>query len=168
MALSDMVVSIEDCVEKLRHINISILKGRLERGNILKHIKNTKAYVNYDSYVSNWNEFVEAIGINRETARQDMEVWEYFARQIMESKERLETCSYERLVRLLPVVKKEQQMAEELVDMATRSNRADFNNNVRELKGQIAHDTCDRHFERVIEYEKCLHCGEFRKKSYNE
>jgi hypothetical protein len=164
MALSDMTVSIQDCVQQLKNINLSILKGRLERGNILKHLKDNKAYVGYDSYCDTWQSFLEAIGINRETARQDMEIYDQFSFYILGKQEVLQNCSYERLVRLLPIAKQEPQMKTELIDMAVRSNRADFDNNIRELKGMVATDTCDRHFEKIVIYEKCLHCGEYRRK----
>ena len=164
MLSNKIAVNIEDCIEQLRNINLSILKGRLERGNILIHLKNNKAYIGYDSYCNTWHEFLECINLNRETARQDMEIYDQFSFYILGKKEILQNCSYERLVRLLPIVKKEPQMKIDLLDMATKSNRADFDNNIKELKGLIPTDTCDKHFERVIDYEKCQNCGEFRKK----
>ena len=93
-----------------------------------------------------------------------MEIYDQFSFYLLGKLEWLEQCSYERLVRLLPIAKQEPQMKTELIDMAVRSNRADFDNNIRELKGMVATDTCDRHFEKIVIYEKCLHCNEFRKK----
>ena len=58
---------LKDIVNKLARININILRGRLERGGILKEIKEKKLYVGYDSYVSSWSEFLDTINLNRET-----------------------------------------------------------------------------------------------------
>ncbi|MBW2985705.1 hypothetical protein KY313_03575 [Candidatus Woesearchaeota archaeon] len=163
MMLSELV-SLDQCIERLKVINVSILKGRLERGNILRNIKENKGYLNFDGYVENWDSFVEAIGINRETARQDMDIFEQFSFYILGKKEILQNCSYERLVRLLPIVKKKPQMKIELLEMATNSNRADFNNNIRELKGLTPADKCvdvSKCDEPSQIYEKCMTCNAF-------
>jgi len=158
------LVSLDQCIERLKTINISILKGRLERGNILKNIKANKSYLNHDGYVNSWDSFIDAIGINRETARQDIDIFEQFSFYILGKKEILQSCSYERLVRLLPIVKKEPQMKIELLEMATKSNRADFNNNIRELKGMVPADKCvdvSKCDEPSQIYEKCMTCNAF-------
>ena len=136
------LVSLDQCIERLKTINISILKGRLERGNILRHIKENKSYLNYDGYIDNWDSFLESICINRETARQDMDIFQQFSFYILGKKELLENCSYERLIRLLPIAKKEPQKKIQLLEMAARTNRADFDNNIRELKGLEPADRC--------------------------
>jgi hypothetical protein len=152
--------TLQDYIYQLSQINIGILKGRLERGNILIKLKESKAYVGYDSYCDTWDSFLEAINISRETARQDMDIFKEFAFHLYE--QRNLNVRYERLVRLLPIVKKEPQMKQGLVEMATISNRADFDNNLRELKGKIPTDSCGRCFERVQKFEKCIYCGKFR------
>jgi hypothetical protein len=158
--MSSMIPHINELIEDLKNIDISILKGRLERGNILQRIKTEKAYINYDSYCSTWHEFLEAVHLNRETARQDMEVYTEFSFYVLEqSKESLKKTSYERLVRLLPIIKKEPEKKRELFEMATRSNRADFDNNVRELKNLIATDSCENCMEEVVVLHKCKCCG---------
>jgi len=158
--MSSMITHVNELVEDLKNIDISILKGRLERGNILQRIKTEKAYINYDSYCSTWHEFLEAIHLNRETARQDMEVYAEFSFYVLEqSKESLKKTSYERLVRLLPIIKKEPEKKRELFEMATRSNRADFDNNVRELKGLVATDSCEDCMQEFVVLHKCKCCG---------
>ena len=76
---SELSKNVFELIEDLKSIDISILKGRLERGNILLRIKNEKAYLGYDSYCNTWHEFLEAIHLNRETARQDMEIYSEFS-----------------------------------------------------------------------------------------
>ena len=129
---SELSKNVYDLVRDLKNIDISILKGRLERGNILQRIKTGKAYINYDSYCSTWHEFLEAV---------------------------LKKTSYERLVRLLPIIKKDPEKKRELFEMATRSNRADFDNNVRELKGLVATDSCENCMQEFIVLHKCKCCG---------
>ena len=50
-------------------------------------------------------------------------------------------------------------MKKELLEMATRSNRADFDNNVRELKGLTATDSCKDCMQEYIVLHKCKTCG---------
>ena len=78
MSLVD-INAMNEIVDKLAQINVNILRGRLERGGLLKTIKMKKLYVGYDSYVNTWAEFLDAINLNRETARQDMEVYDAFS-----------------------------------------------------------------------------------------
>ena len=167
--MSNLIQTLPELVDELKNINITILKGRLERGNILKRIKENKAYIGYDSYCQNWNQFLEAVGINRETARQDMEIYGEFSYYLMQKVELLANCSYERLVRLLPVAKKEPDLKASLLDMAATASRTDFDNNVKELKGKVPSDkclsieTCEN--KQSIILEKCTICGlTFRRK----
>ena len=55
-------------LERLSNINLTILKGRLERGMYLSKIKVDKIYQGYDGWVHTWAEFLDNIGIARETA----------------------------------------------------------------------------------------------------
>ena len=156
--MSSLVAHVNDLVDELKNINLTILKGRLERGNILNRIKNEKAYIGYDSWCETFHQFLECINLNRETARQDMEVYKEFSFYLLEKhREELLQTSYERLVRLLPIVRKEPNMKKSLVDMAHRSNRADFDNNIRELKGKIPTDQCD--CNETITLVICVKCG---------
>lgn len=156
--MSSLVAHVNDLVDELKNINLTILKGRLERGNILNRIKNEKAYIGYDSWCETFHQFLECINLNRETARQDMEVYKEFSYYLLEKhREELLQTSYERLVRLLPIVRKEPNMKKSLVDMAHRSNRADFDNNIRELKGKIPTDQCD--CNETITLVICVKCG---------
>ncbi len=167
--MNSLVQRLPDLIEELKNINITILTGRLERGNILSRIKKSKAYIGYDSYCDTWNQFLEAIGINRETARQDIEIYNEFSYYLMQKADLMANCSYERLVRLLPVVKKEPDLKNSLLEMAASANRNDFDNNVKELKGKIPSDkclsieTCEN--KQTIILEKCTICGlTFRRK----
>ena len=78
--------TLQDYIHQLSQINIGILKGRLERGNILIKLKESKAYVGYDSYCDTWDSFLEAINISRETARQDMDIFKEFAFHLYEQR----------------------------------------------------------------------------------
>ena len=158
MSLVD-VNAMEQIVNKLANINVTILRGRLERGGILKTIKSKKLYIGYDSYVSSWAEFLDTINLNRETARQDMEVYDAFSHFLMHRIDLLESCSYERLVRLLPIVKKNPDSKDDLLEMTARTRRVDFDNNLKELKGHTATDSCENCMEEVIVLHKCKCCG---------
>ena len=153
---------LEPILEHLKDVNLAILKGRLERGMWLKRIKVEKLYVGYDGWVSSWSEFLDNVAIARETARQDMEIYDQFSAYLLNSPKLMDTLSYERLVRLLPVEKKEPDLKQSLLDMASTASRADFNNNVKELKGQVADDKCinpiDCTSPKII-LEKCQICG---------
>ena len=173
MNKTNLVQTLPELVDELKNINIGILKGRLERGNILKRIKENKAYIGYDSYCETWNQFLEAVGINRETARQDMEVYDEFSYYLNERLDLLANSSYERLVRLLPVVKLKPNDKSTLLDMAATASRADFDNNLREIKGKVPSDnclsldTCDN--KQTIILEKCTICGlTFRRKDLEQ
>ena len=153
---------LEPILEHLKDVNLAILKGRLERGMWLKRIKIEKLYIGYDGWVSTWAEFLDNVSIARETARQDMEIYEEFSAFLQNTPKLMDTLSYERLVRLLPVVKKEPDLKKSLLDMASTASRADFDNNVKELKGKVADDKCvnpqDCTSPKII-LEKCQICG---------
>ena len=150
-------------LDQLKSINITILKGRLQRGMLLQKLKNQKLYVGYDGWVETWVEFLDSISLSRETARQDMEIYNEFWNYLNEEPLLLNAISYERLVRLLPVVKSRQQKSHtDLLDMAARSSRADFDNNLRELKGKVPNDKCINPLNcdsQKIILEKCQICG---------
>ena len=75
-------IKLAPMLERLNNINLAILKGRLERGMYLSKIKVDKIYQGYDGWVHTWAEFLDSIGIARETARQDMEIYSEFASYI--------------------------------------------------------------------------------------
>ena len=156
------VSQIDSIVDKLSQINVNILRGRLERGALLKTIKTKKLYLGYDSYVNTWAEFLDTINLNRETARQDMEVHDEFSHFLMHRIDLLEKCSYERLVRLLPVVKKNPESKDELLEMTATTRRVDFDNNIKEKKGLVPSDKCVNPSEcdaSKIILERCGICG---------
>jgi hypothetical protein len=149
-------------LERLNNINLAILKGRLERGMYLSKIKVDKIYQGYDGWVHTWSEFLDSVGIARETARQDMEIYSEFANYIQANPKLAESLTYERLVRLLPVVKSNPDIKSAVLDMASTASRFDFENNVKELKGQTPDDKCinpsDCTSPKII-LEKCQICG---------
>tara|TARA_Y100000592_G_C5444794_1_gene305421 strand:- start:259 stop:783 length:525 start_codon:yes stop_codon:yes gene_type:complete len=144
-------------VEKLKSINITILKGRLQRGMLLQKVKEQKLFLGYDGWVNTWAEFLDNINISRETARQDIEIYNEFFDYLENEPLLLNTISYERLVRLLPVVKKDKSSLSKLLDMAARSNRTDFDNNIKEAKGLVPTDKCN--CENLIILARCTICG---------
>jgi len=149
-------------LQRLTNINLTILKGRLERGMYLSKIKVDKIYQGYDGWVHTWAEFLDNIGIARETARQDMEIYAEFASYVQANPKLAETLTYERLVRLLPVVKSNPDIKPAVVEMAATASRFDFDNNVKELKGQTPDDKCvnpsDCTSPKII-LERCQICG---------
>lgn len=149
-------------LQRLTNINLTILKGRLERGMYLSKIKVDKIYQGYDGWVHTWAEFLDNIGIARETARQDMEIYAEFASYVQANPKLAETLTYERLVRLLPVVKSNPDIKPAVVEMAATASRFDFDNNVKELKGQTPDDKCvnpsDCSSPKII-LERCQICG---------
>ena len=149
-------------IDRLANINLAILKGRLERGMYLAKIKADKIYQGYDGWVHTWSEFLDNIGIARETARQDMEIYAEFASYVQANPKLAETLTYERLVRLLPVVKLNPDIKPAVLEMASSASRSDFDNNIKELKGQVPDDKCVNPSEcssAKIILEKCQICG---------
>jgi hypothetical protein len=149
-------------IDRLANINLAILKGRLERGMYLAKIKADKIYQGYDGWVHTWAEFLDNIGIARETARQDMEIYAEFASYVQANPKLAETLTYERLVRLLPVVKLNPDIKPAVLEMASSASRSDFDNNIKELKGQVPDDKCVNPSEcssAKIILEKCQICG---------
>ncbi len=155
-------VKLAPMLERLNNINLAILKGRLERGMYLAKIKHDKVYQGYDGWVSSWTEFLDSIGIARETARQDMEIYAEFASYVQANPKLAESLTYERLVRLLPVVKSNPDIKAGVIEMAATASRFDFDNNIKELKGQTPDDKCinpsDCTSPKII-LEKCQICG---------
>ena len=150
-------------IDVLQSVNIQLLKGRLQRGLLLKEIKDKKLYIGYEGWVSSWNDFTNCIWLSIETARQDMEIYKEFNEYLENQPLLYNQIPYERLVRLLPVVKSRQQKSHtDLLDMAARSSRADFDNNLRELKGKVPNDKCINPLNcdsQKIILEKCQICG---------
>ena len=149
-------------LERLSNINLAILKGRLERGMYLAKIKVDKVYQGYDGWVHTWGEFLDSIGIPKETARQDIEIYKEFASYVQANPKLAETLTYERLVRLLPVVKSNPDIKSSVIEMAATASRFDFDNNIKELKGQTPTDKCvnpsDCTSPKII-LERCQICG---------
>jgi hypothetical protein len=149
-------------LERLSNINLAILKGRLERGMYLAKIKVDKVFQGYDGWVHTWGEFLDSIGIPKETARQDIEIYKEFASYVQANPKLAETLTYERLVRLLPVVKSNPDIKPTVVEMAATASRFDFDNNIKELKGQTPTDKCvnpsDCSSPKII-LERCQICG---------
>lgn len=163
---------LDNIIESLRKIDIALLKGRLERGHLLLILKKEKQYIGYEGWVSSWDDFLDVISVDRETARQDIKVYEEFYAYLSERHDLISKCKYERLVRLLPLLNKKQSNKSSVIDlleMAARSSRTDFNNNIRELKGLVPSDKClslqTCESKQTIILEKCTICGlTFRRK----
>ena len=162
--MTKLVPTLQEEVENLQTLNLSILRCRLERGNILHRIKENRAYIGYDGYCETWEQFLDAIGLERETTRAEIKIYQEFSLFILGNPEYVNKCRFERLYKLLPLVDKpvSNEKKLDLLDMSIRSNRTDFENNLRELKGKIPTDSCGRCFERVQKFEKCMYCGKFR------
>ena len=144
---NEKALTFNQLLTKLQTINLTVLKGRLERGAILQHIKNNKLYVNYDSWVERWSDFLDCINLNRETARQDIEIFQEFSYYLTTNPLLLQKCSYERLIRLLPVVREKKKDNHSvdlmpLLEMSVNTNRKDFDNNIKEMRGLIPDDQC--------------------------
>ena len=92
-----------------------------------------------------------------------MEVYDAFSHFLMHRIDLLESCSYERLVRLLPIVRKAPETKDELLEMTARTRRVDFDNNLKELKGYTATDSCENCMEEVVVLHKCKCCGLVKK-----
>ena len=112
------------------------------------------------------NEFLECISLDRETARQDIMIYTKFYKYLDSSAELMVKCKYERLVRLLPLVKEEttDDKVVELLEMSAISSVRDFKNTVKEEKGLVPDDKCVdvRGCNNPKQlYEKCVTCGAF-------
>ena len=164
--MTKLVPTLQEEVENLQTLNLSILRCRLERGNILHRIKENRAYIGYDGYCETWEQFLDAIGLERETTRAEIKIYQEFSLFILGNPEYVNKCRFERLYKLLPLVDKpvSNEKKLDLLDMSIRSNRTDFENNLRELKGKKATDICTSCDENYIVLIKCKECGLIYKK----
>jgi len=67
-----------------------------------------------------------------------------------------------RLVKLLPYANGDER-TEELLHMAKEADAIGFDNNLKELRGTKAPDTCEHPIEEQEEWQKCKRCGIFHK-----
>jgi len=157
--------TIDEKISTLKSIDITILKSRLIRGCILKDIKDKKEYINVDSEGStSWYQFLEAIGIEAETARSDMRIYETFWELLEKYPHLTPNLKYYRLKQMLPLVTgaEPEHKVVELLEISTIANRRDFDNTIRELKGLVPTDNCIDviNCNKIKQiYEKCTYCG---------
>lgn len=105
--------------------------GFLKLGNILKIIRDEGFYTTLD-YVS-FNEYLASpeVSISYRTAFYYIDIWETFVEKLGYKMEELSEYSYDKLRRLLPVVKKEKD-TKEVMEKALALRWSDFNKEYRD------------------------------------
>ena len=145
------------------HNNILTLKKEmglafLNLGKLLKIIRDNEfyeelGYKNFTSYVIN-----SELGFKRSTAYYYIEIFEFFAQKLKWKQEKIAEMGYDKLVRLMPVIKKNPEKTADLVTDAQVLRPYDFNKKYRDEEKQKGH-------EDVLappEYFRCEKCGKWK------
>jgi len=153
------------------HQDILFLKKQMgvafvTMGGILKKIRDDEHYLvlGYDTFVS----YLEnsELSFKRRTAYYYIEIYEWFIEKLNYQDERLAEIGYEKLVRLLPVVKKAHQnleypklkdRVEQFVVDIKELRPVDFNKKYKD-------DNADKGYEKYLappEYYRCDECGKW-------
>jgi len=127
-------------------------------GELLKDIRDKKfyeelGYKNFTSYVVN-----SELGFKRSTAYYYIEIFEFFAQKLKWKQEKIAEMGYDKLVRLMPVIKKNPEKTDALVIDAEVLRPYDFNKKYRDEEKQKGH-------EDVLappEYFRCEKCGKWK------
>lgn len=130
----------------------------LNMGKLLKIIRDNKfykplGYDNFTSYVIN-----SELGFKRSTAYYYIEIFEFFAQKLKWKQEKIVEMGYDKLVRLMPVIKKNPEKVEELVTDAKVLRPYDFNKKYRDEKKQEGHEE----FLAPPEYFRCECHGKWK------
>lgn len=145
-------------IEEIKNAQKETVKGFLIIGRNLSKIQEEKLWSYYGSHIENFDSFLREIKIKRATAYNLMAIWRNFG-EIIISKNL--DVSYFRLVKLLPIVKKEKNK-EDWLFRAQELDPQGFENEIREALGKIPTDKCEHNGEKIY-LVKCMICGKIIK-----
>ena len=129
----------------------------LKMGELLKVIRDNKfyevlGYDNFTSYVIN-----SELGFKRSTAYYYIEIFEFFVQKLKWEQKKIVEMGYDKLIRLMPVIKKNPENEEELATDAEALRPYDFNKKYRDEEKQNGHED----FLAPPEYFRCEKCGKW-------
>jgi len=127
-------------------------------GELLKIIRDNKfyevlGYNNFTSYVVN-----SELGFKRSTAYYYIEIFEFFGQKLKWKQEKIAEMGYDKLVRLMPVIKKNPEKCIDLVADAQVLRPYDFNKKYKDEAKQEGHEK----FLAPPEYFRCEKCGKWK------
>jgi len=129
----------------------------LNMGKLLKIIRDNKfyetlGYNNFTSYVVN-----SELGFKRSTAYYYIEIFEFFVQKLKWKQKKVVEMGYDKLVRLMPVIKKNPENEDVLVTDAEALRPYDFNKKYRNEEKQEGHEE----FLAPPEYFRCEKCSKW-------
>ena len=146
-------------VEEIKEAKRNTVKSFLVIGKNLDIIQKEKIWQYYGEHLERFDDFLKEIRIGRATAYNCMAIWREFG-QLLISKNL--DVDYFRLVRLLPVVK-ENDDKEEWLNKADTLTIQGFNDEIKEAKGFSTTDTCNHPEEEREYFWRCKRCGKWAK-----
>jgi hypothetical protein len=127
------------------HQDVLILKKRMgtsfvEMGRLLKLIRDcgyykTLGYDDFQSYIIN-----SELGFKRRTAYYYIEIYEWYVVKFKYETEKLADLGYDKLVTLLPIIKKDELNAKNLIKDAEVLRPVDFNKKYKDEEKQEGHE----------------------------
>ena len=149
----ELAFSVHESIVKLKR-NMGVAFLRL--GELLKKVKDGKLYERLD--YPTFRDYLHSpeVGINWRTGYYYIEIWEMFIERLGYTPEFLIGYSYDRLRKLLPIVKKENEAgAKEIMEQAKELRWVDFERQFKDEKKQ------EKFKDRLAppEYFRCDECG---------
>lgn len=129
----------------------------LKMGELLKEIRDNNyykelGYDNFISYIVN-----SELGFKRSTAYYYISIFEFFVEKLKWEQEKIVGMGYDKLVRLMPIIKKNPDNLEDLVTDAEVLRPYDFNKKYKDEEKQNGHED----FLAPPEYFRCEKCGKW-------
>ena len=128
----------------------------LRMGRLLKKIKNDELYLALD--YPTFRDYLHSpeVEIHWRTAYYYIDIWETFIERLGYKVEELSEYSYDKLRRLLPIVKKKENV-KEVMEKALALRRVDFE---REMKGEQRNEGFEDYLA-PPEFWRCKNCGKW-------
>lgn len=141
-----------EIVQRIKGYKTNIVKQFLMLGKDLLWAKKDGRYSAYGSHLNSFNDFLKEVKVPKSTAYHAMNVYTLFGLS-----NALYDISERRLIRLLPVVNKENK--EEWLEKAREYTDDAFEDELREARGVIPTDICGH--DHICHYAlaKCEDCG---------
>lgn len=148
-------IAAHNAIQEIRDLKRNITVGYLLLGTRLSSIKNDSLYEAWG--YGTFEEFIKDPDINfrRSTAYNLIAISDRFYDIIMSNKLDI---GYTKVLRLLPLP---QEDAERILIDSPHLTGEDFNNSIREVRGQATTDLCD-HLS-VVSWQRCDSCGKWIK-----
>lgn len=150
-------------IETIKQAKQGAVKSFLVMGKMLELIKEHKLWRYYGDHIETFDDLLREIRVSPSTAYNCISIWDRFGEMILSKHLEIE---YFRLVKLLPVVKSDDEKEDWLLKAQDLDSKG-FDNEVRVARGKVPTDECDCRGDRIF-LMKCLICGKTRKVNEEE